>query len=179
MVLFVGRAFQRKGGDLLVAAFRRLREDIPNARLVIVGPDPIGLGRGFEEVGFIDKDAPGGEERLRDIYRTATVYCLPTHYEPFGISFVEAMSHGLPCVGPRSWAVPEIIEDEVTGLLVEPDNEVALAGALARLCRDREAASRMGRAGYERYRQRFTWDRVASLMVEAMCAEPYLSVSPP
>ena len=106
------------------------------------------------------------------LYRSADVFCLPTRFEPFGTSFVEAMGYGLPCVGPKAWAVPEIIEDGRTGYLVPPEDAESFAAALLELLRDSALRRRMGDAGRERAQGRFTWPGIAERMVQAL--EPVL-----
>jgi alpha-maltose-1-phosphate synthase len=168
-VLFVGRDFLRKGGDLLVEALPLVRSSVPGTRLRIVGNRPRGRWPEWVEfTGYLSRDLPREREALDRAYRTATVFSLPTRFEPFGTSFVEAMAYGLPCVGPRAWAVPEIIEDGKTGLLVPPEDPQALADALVRILSDREVARRMGAAGAVRVAEHFTWPRVIDRMLEAV-----------
>ena len=168
-VLFVGRAFARKGGDLLLRAFARVRADVPDARLVVVGPDDIGAAPpGVTCLGFVDKETPEGWRQLADAYANADVFCLPTRFEPFGIAFVEAMFFGLPCIGPDQWAVPEMIEDGVTGLLSPPGDEAALAERMRSLLCDPETAARMGAAGRSRARDHFTWPATIDRMTAVL-----------
>lgn len=165
-VLFVGRQFHRKGGDLLLRAFQGVRSRVPDARLVIVGPPTLDeeLGEGVEFLGFLRKDDPTDAARLLRAYRNADVFCLPTRFEPYGVSFLEAMRFSIPCVGPESWAVPEMVVHEETGILVPPEDECALTEALVRLLTDRETARKMGEAGRSRAEQGFTWDSVVRRM---------------
>jgi alpha-maltose-1-phosphate synthase len=162
-ILFVGRSFERKGGDLLLSAFSTVREHVPDAQLVIAGPSNLDIaGPGIRLLGSLRKEVPEEWAVLRDAYSGASVFCLPTRFEPFGLVFVEAMFFGLPCVGPDSWAVPEIIVSEETGILVPPGDEAALAEALITLLQAPEQARQMGRAGRARAIQRLGWDAVAA-----------------
>jgi glycosyltransferase involved in cell wall biosynthesis len=157
-VLFVGRAFERKGGDVILAAFARVRAELPAARLLIVGPSDLRLDQpGVTCLGFLDKQTPAGWQALCDAYASADVFCLPTRFEPFGIAFLEAMFFGVPCVGPDEWAVPEMIRDGVTGHLATPGDERAFADRLVTLLRDPGAAARMGTEGRRLARESFTW----------------------
>lgn len=168
-VLFVGVEFERKGGDLMLRAFRRVREAIPNARLLIIGPRDLQLDEpGVENLGFLRKDVPSEWERLISAYASADVFCLPTRFEPFGIVYIEAMFFGLPCIGPDAWAIPEMIEDGVTGFLVPPESEEALADRMLRLLGDPAGARRMGQAGYDRATRQFTWKAAASRITAVM-----------
>jgi glycosyltransferase involved in cell wall biosynthesis len=168
-VLFVGRQFHRKGGDLLVESFRRVLRLIPDARLVIAG-QPVGFvgGPGITCIGDLDKDSTDGWSRLVAAYTSADVFALPTRFEPFGIAFIEAMHFGLPCIGPDAWAIPEIIADGETGFAVPIDEADALTDRLVRLLTNRNVARAMGEAGRRRARSLFTWPRVVERMLHVM-----------
>jgi starch synthase len=165
VILFVGRAFHRKGGDLLVRAFSQVQAAVPGSRLIIIGPDmpppEVQQVAGIDFQGFIDKDSAEGRQRLLEAFAQATVFCLPTRFEPFGVVFLEAMHYELPVVAPAAWALPEIVEDGVTGSLVPPENVEALSAALIELLTDPERARRMGMAGKQRLEKQFTWAHVA------------------
>jgi starch synthase len=170
-VLFVGLQFHRKGGDVLVESFRQVRMRLPTAELLLAGV-PIGQveGPGIRCLGALDKNQPAGAAALAAAYASADVFALPTRFEPFGIAFVEAMHFGLPCIGPRAWAVPEIIADGETGFTVPVDDVDSLTDRLLRLLRDPTLARTMGEAGRERARRAFTWPQVVGRMVEVMTA---------
>jgi glycosyltransferase involved in cell wall biosynthesis len=94
--------------------------------------------------------------------RDADVLVHPARWEGFGLVLLEAMRAGLPIVATRVGAIPEVVRDGVTGLLVPPDDPAALAQAIARLCADAGAAARMGSAGFERLREEFSPGRMAA-----------------
>ena len=94
------------------------------------------------------------------------MFCLPTRYEPFGVSFVEAMLAAVPCVGTRSWAIPEIVEEGQTGWLVPDGDVTALADTLRQALGNQKKCAEMGRRGRERALAMFTWDRVADRALE-------------
>jgi glycosyltransferase involved in cell wall biosynthesis len=168
-ILFVGRQFHRKGGDVLVESFLRVRTHLPDARLIIAGQGRGAIsGAGISCIGNLDKNRPDEWLQLVQAYETADVFALPTRFEPFGIAFVEAMHFGLPCVGPDAWAVPEIIDDGETGFTVPVDDVDALADRLLRLLRNPELARSMGDAGRRRARQLFTWPLAVSRMLDVL-----------
>ncbi len=101
-ILFIGKQWERKGGPLVLQAFRGVRAAIPDARLMIVGCTPsipADSAAGVVIVGRVAKESANGQATLSDLYRGADVFCMPSLFEPFGVVFIEAMLHGLPCIG--------------------------------------------------------------------------------
>jgi glycosyltransferase involved in cell wall biosynthesis len=163
IILFIGLEFERKGGYVLLEAFRQVRRELPDARLFIVGPDRNALKieePGVEVFGRIQDQA-----KLKELYRQASVFAMPSLMEPFGLVFLEAMAFGLPCIGSDVDAMPEIIENGKTGYLVPPGQPEMLAARLIDLLRDRQKMQEMGRAGRQRCREEFSWERVGERMM--------------
>ena len=167
-ILFVGTRWEIKGGPVLARAFARVRARRPRARLVVIGPArKPALPEGAEYLGRIPV------EQMAPHFARATIFALPTVREAFGIAFLDAMACGVPCIGAACEAVPEIIDNERTGLLVPPGDDVALAAAIERLLDDRALAARMGELGRLQVEARYTWDRVAERL-ERLLAAPAL-----
>ncbi len=167
-ILFIGREFERKGGDVLLAAFAKIRETITNARLLIAGPrDRIDVPEGAEWLGFLDRTKPEHWRKLREAFASASVFTLPARHEPFGLVVLEAMYAGLPVVATRIGALQEMVEDGVTGYLVAPGNIDALVVALLAVLTDPQAAG-MGRSGRARAQQAYSWSGVTSAMANLM-----------
>jgi glycosyltransferase involved in cell wall biosynthesis len=112
----------------------------------------------------------------------AAVFCFVSlWHEPFGIPLIEAMAAGLPVIATRAGAFPEIVEDGVTGLLVERGDTQGLATALDQLLGDPERRRRMGEAGRQRVRERFLWDHAVARLEQlysAAVANPIGQVTP-
>lgn len=98
-------------------------------------------------------------------YAKASLAIVPSVYEGFGFPAGEAMACGLPVISTTGGALPEVVGD--AGILVPPANPKALVNAILRLIDDPELAKKMGRDGYKRVRDRFTWKRAAEMTVEA------------
>ena len=162
-VLFVGREFRRKGGESLLAAFERVRSELPAATLHLVGSQ-----ERFELAGVVNHGKVSGESELAALYADARVFTLPSLYEPYGLVLIEAMAHGLPCVGTAVQSIPEILDGGEAGLLVPPADPDALAVALLRLLRDDRLATEVGEAGRRRVERELTWDRVAQRMAPVL-----------
>lgn len=157
-VLFIGREFERKGGRILLAAWERVHAQRPEAELRVAGPrqDPIGdFGRGVHYMGKLTR------AQLAQEYRSASVFVLPSLFEPWGFVFIEAMGYGLPCIGADCCAMPEIIDAGVSGLLAGPGDPDSLARVMLELLGDPARARAMGAAGHAKAQQHYTWDRVA------------------
>lgn len=163
-ILFIGNDFVRKGGLVLLEAFRAVRAAVPGVRLQLVGTDPrIQQADGVEVLGRIyDR---GTIERL---YRQASVFALPSYFDPFPLVLLEAMAFGLPTVSTSSCGIPEIVEDGRTGTLVPTGDAAALATALIATLTDPVTARHQGLAGRSRVERLYTWDAVVDRMTPAL-----------
>jgi glycosyltransferase involved in cell wall biosynthesis len=162
VALFVGIHFERKGGDVLLRAWEMVRKRLPEAELWVVGPKhrpPAAQQPGVRWHGFISD-----RQQLADMYRRATVFVLPSLFEPYGLVFLEAMGHGLPCIGTERGGIREAIDDGIDGLLVPAGEPEPLADALTSLLGDPEQATAMGSRGHMKVLKEHTWDRVVDRM---------------
>jgi len=148
--LFMGRQAARKGGDLVLQAFARVRAVLPRApslRHRRPSPGPL---EGVE----ICPLAPSDE--VASIYAAADVFVNPPRAEGFGFTNAEAQGHGLPVISTRIGAVPEVVDDGRSGLLVPPNDSVAVAAAMRRLGEDAGLRKSMGEAARAHFERRFT-----------------------
>ena len=173
VALFVGIDFERKGGPVLLRAWRAVRERLPDAELWIVGPKrrPAAAEQpGVRWHGFVSD-----RKRLAELYGQATAFVLPSLFEPWGGVLMEARGHGLPCIGTDRGGFRESIDDGVNGVLVPAGEAEPLAEALVNLLGDPDRAARMGRHGHREVLTEHTWERVADRMapyIEQAAAEP-------
>jgi starch synthase len=156
--ILVGVDFERKGGLEVLAAWPGVRSAVPGAELVVAGVAQQAKLEGVHWAGRV------GPAELTALYNRATVFVCPTLWDPWGLVFHEAMAHGLPCIGTDRFAVPEIIADGETGLLVPPRDAGAVEAALIALLGDPERARRMGAEAERRVRAEATWSAVAGRM---------------
>jgi glycosyltransferase involved in cell wall biosynthesis len=159
IVGFVGRLEPRKGPLDLARAAPLLQAERPQARVVFVGDDPFEVDAGYTEAV---RTAPAVEhhgwvEDAASLMSHLDVLVLPSYDEPFGTVLAEAMAAGTPVVATRVGGLAEVVEDGVSGLLVEPGRPEELARAIATVL-DRRAA--MAPAARERA-QRFGADAYA------------------
>ena len=154
---------RRKGVDVLLEAAAIAQAPL---RLEILGdgPERTVLEARARELG-LDAVFAGYVGDVRERLREADIFVLPARAENLPMAILEAMATGLPVVSTRVGGNAELVEDQVNGLLVEPDDASALASALDRLATDPAARSRMGNAGYERVRHEFEAGATARRMV--------------
>jgi glycosyltransferase involved in cell wall biosynthesis len=169
-ILFVGVDWERKGGPELLAAFERVRAAHPKARLSIVGCDPRIDAPGVSVFGRLPL------EEVSSHYQRASVFCLPTRREPFGVVLIEALQYGLPVVATRVGAVPDLIRDGENGFLVEPGDVEQLTNRLCQLQEDHDRRTEMALVAQQEARAIHTWTAVANRMADAiqqvMAAKP-------
>lgn len=183
-ILFVAVEFERKGGRVLLPAFKRVREKLPNAVLHVLGTrtaPPVDLPmEGVKWHGFMRKEVAEEAAVIGDLYRRCSVFVLPSFYEPFGISVSEAMLYGIAPVITGDWGVAEKVVPGVSGLHVKAGDEDSLAAALLELLGDRAKAEAYGRAARQRGLDTFTWQSVVRCLgvaLEEMRQEPPVSAN--
>lgn len=171
-ILFVGRMEKRKGFRYLMRAFPYIVDAVPDARLIVAGAfekedkEPFvryARMHGLSSVKFVGRVT---EEELPRYYKTCDVFCAPsTGFESFGIVLLEAMAAGKPIVASNIRGYRSVMEDGQEGLLVEPENEHAIADAIIRLLRDPGLRQEMGQRG-RRKALRYDWPLVARQVLD-------------
>jgi glycosyltransferase involved in cell wall biosynthesis len=106
------------------------------------------------------------QKEVDRLLQAADVFVAPSRYESFGLIFLEAMRWGTPVVGTTAGGIPEIVRNGESGLLVQPENPIALAGALTSLLRDSELRRNLGMAGRRRAEEEFSVERMAQRVLE-------------
>jgi glycosyltransferase involved in cell wall biosynthesis len=154
-ILFIGRDFERKGGIILLRAFREVRRRVKAAKLIIVGSTPKVTEDGVVVRGFVDE-----KEKLR-LFREASLYVMPSFYEPAGHVFAEAMAYKIPCIGSTKNAIPEIIDEGENGFIVPPNDYVKLASRITYLLTNEDLIKSMGKNAQRKAKKIFTWNKVA------------------
>ena len=165
-VIFVGRLVPEKGPQFLVEAMASILVEFPSAKLVLAGDGPMegdirhrvyqsGLGRIVTLAGRLD------DEGLRSLYKKAWVAVFPSSYEPFGIVALEAMATGVPCIAGDAGGLREVVINGRTGLLVQPSDPEALAGAVKALLQNRVWAKEMAAEARDRAESEYSWDDIA------------------
>ncbi len=163
--LYVGRLVYEKGIQVLLRAWRRIRDRV-DARLVIAGS-----GGYFEELhslavdlGVADATMFAGfisDEEREQLYRVADVAVFPSLYEPFGIVALEAFAANCPVVATRAGGLGEVIKPHETGILVDPDTSEGLSWGILHTLQYPDWARARAANAMREVQSRFTWPRIA------------------
>lgn len=163
-MLFVGRVVYQKGLDLLFHALGRLNHLPWTLRVVGDGPQRLPLEKLARQLDIADRITFVGwlkGDALVDEYHHANLFPYPSRHEGMPNAVLEAMASGLPVIASRIAGNEELVLDNKTGILLEPENQQALEDALETLMADPEQRAAMGTAGQTRAAERYTWERMA------------------
>lgn len=164
-VLWVGTPEPRKNAAALERAFRLVRREMGGVHLVMAGPwlaDPafdgvIAADDGVIRPGFVTDD------ELSQLYSEASCFVFPSRYEGFGLPLLEAMACGTPVIASNTGAMPEVVGD--AGLLVDPDDDAAIASTVTSVLSSPALAADLRQRGLERAHE-FTWAHAAALTAD-------------
>ena len=166
-ILFVGGDFLRKGGDTLLQAFQLLRCDFPDATLSVVTKSE-NAGDGMPGV-TVHRGLTPNSPALLGQYEAANIFAFPTRGDCLPLAVMEALASGLPVVTTCVGALAEAVEDGLTGSVVEPNDPVALATALAAFASDPDRITRMSAFCSKRAAHRFdsaiNYNRLIDLLI--------------
>jgi colanic acid/amylovoran biosynthesis glycosyltransferase len=183
-ILCVGRLVHLKGQSLLIEGVATLRRRGVDAHLTLVGDGPkrpeleeqaarLGVSGAVTFAGAVGQDSVGA------YYASADVFALPSMAEGLPVVFMEALAYELPAVATRIMGIPEIVEDEKSGILITPGRLDELVDALERLLTDSELRARLGKEGRRRVLAEFDVDRSAERLRELFASMPGVAQSVP
>ena len=182
LILFIGRFDRHKGGDLVIEAFGRVLQEIPQAELAFAGPDygytdPAGRSWTLEQ--FVHDRLPGALESgkvtllgrqpfsvLAALRRKAMVTTVCSRYENAPRALIEAMSYGCPIVAAKVGGIPEILDDQRDGLLHRSEAPDDLAAGIITLLKNPVRAQQLGANAAVTCERRFHPEIIAKQTVE-------------
>lgn len=171
LVFSVGRLQQEKGAHVIVEAAPRVLAQMPQTRFVIAGTGSMGdyLRRRVWELGVADRVNIAGfvtdDDRNR-LLKVADVAVFPSLYEPFGIVALEAMAAKCPVVVSDVGGLGEVVEHQVTGITIYPDNVASLAWGVLQTLGDQQAAQQRAENAYRIAKAEYSWDHIARHTVD-------------
>jgi glycosyltransferase involved in cell wall biosynthesis len=165
IVLFVGRLVYEKGVHVLIQSVPKVLENV-NAKFIIVGDGymknsllemvrNMGLAQKVFFTGFLD------DETLKKLQRCADVTVVPSLYEPFGIVAIEAMAAKSPVVVSEVGGLAEIVEHDVTGVKVYPNDPNSLTWGITRVLLNEAYATRLKENAYKKAVEVFNWEKIS------------------
>jgi len=151
-----------KGLDLLVDAFKLLRRENENVRLAIVGNDY------YKGVEGIDVYIDYPREKTKELFRSCTLYTMPSRNEPNGITYLEALCNKAPIVGLNRFSIPEFTNNGEWGFLCENEDPLELATVIADALSDKLRLKGMGLKGQEFVMNNYKWEKVVEFILNSM-----------
>ncbi len=156
-ILFVGRDFKRKGGYIVVEAFKELKKRRKDAELYVAGPKENPIHETIDGYHFMgDCDY----KKTAELFNLCDVFCMPSYFEAYGLVFVEALSFGLPVIARNAYEMPYLIEDGKTGLLLKKDDVIVLSEMMDSLLSDTDIKKNILERSHF-YLSEYSWDKVA------------------
>jgi glycosyltransferase involved in cell wall biosynthesis len=159
LVLFIGRLERRKGIDLILQAAPDILAENRDAALVIAGRDREDWATRFHEgvprelhsrMIFLGEVSDATREKL---FAHAQCVLFPSRYESFGLVPLEAFVHGCPVVATRAGAIPEVVQDQRSGILVPPDDPAAMAAAVRSILSDKKLRTKLSKGAHDRVKE--------------------------
>ena len=161
-ILFNGSDFERKGGELVIAAFKQVKQVIPEAKLVIIGKKLASCENGIDNPGSISI------ADTRSLLLKTDLVVAPAYCEPFGLFLVEAMNYGVPCIVSANGGMPEIVDNEVNGVVIDLPTSDLLATQIIRLLSNVSLLKSMSIQAREKVRTKFNWSNIAKNIIQTL-----------
>jgi len=176
VLLTVGRLISSepgKGVDSVIRVLSDILKVVPDVFYVVIGGGDLQprLKELAEESPARDRILFIGKlklEQLRQYYSRSDIFVMPSRQEGFGVVFLEAMALGKPVIAGNHGGAPEIVQNGVTGFLVNPDDPQALADRLIQLLRDESLSRKMGDAGRQRVEENYTFSRFQEKLIHIL-----------
>lgn len=162
-ILCTGADFERKGSDLVLAAFDQVKAIIPEARLVIIGIKLASASDGVESLGQVVSQA-----EMRQIYLNSDLVVAPSRCDPFPALVLEAMNFGTPCIVSNVDGLPEMVDHDVNGIVVNQPTPDLLAEQITSLLSDVTTLTKMSQRAREKVKTQFTCEIVAQKILQPL-----------
>jgi len=168
VVLYLGRLAPYKGVQFLMRAVPLVLREVPNAKFLVAGSmryDTLnlhGIAKSLDIESSVIFTGFVPNRLVPKLYACCDVFCYPSLWEGFGLTPGEAEASGKPVVAFNTCAIPEVVEDGRTGILVEPKNYIQLASAIVSLLKDWDLRRKMGLEARRRVLRLFSWDNAVN-----------------
>ena len=159
IILFVGIDFDRKGGKIVLEAFEILKKRVKNVKLVIVGPQRQNVK--LKDIQDVEILGNVNREKLSKIFSMASLFCMPSEFEAYGLVFPEALSFGVPCIGRDAYEMRYFIEEGKNGYLLKEDSPQVLSEIMYKALNNSEMKLNVEKE-IVNIKSKYSWDNVAS-----------------
>ena len=171
LILFCGYKNYEKGALSILKSIPYILKQIKKVYFVFIGPSTIAFNQELSKITKLEKariinftpDNLTGyfDKKKLTAFKEADIYLMPSRSDAFGISFLEAWSAGKPVIGARIGATPEVIRENIDGLLVQFDNPEDIAEKVITLLKNKKLRKKYGMTGQLKVSQKYTWDIIA------------------
>jgi len=171
LILYCGNKNYEKGAISILKSIPLILEKIKNVYFVFIGPSSKAYNRELSKIlkfkrariiNFTPDNLTGYYDKKKiAAFKEADLYLMPSRTDAFGIAFLEAWAAGIPVIGARIGATPEVIRENIDGLLVEFDNPLDIAQKVIKLIKNKRLKKKLGLAGQHKVSQSYTWDIIA------------------
>lgn len=164
-ILFNGSDFERKGGDLVLAAFKKVKQAIPDAKLVVIGIKINTSIDGVENPGKISSTS-----ELKNLFLQSDLVIAPARCEPFGVFLVEAMNYGVPCIVSANNAngITHFLTHEIDSIITHEPTPDFLANSAINLLNNTQLLNSMSEAARRNVKTQLNWNNIAKNISEVL-----------
>jgi glycogen synthase len=166
-ILFNGSEFTRKGGELVLEAFKLVKQALPESKLVVIGKKLSTPMAGVENPGPI-----GSLEEMRQLLLGTDLVVAPGRCDPFPSFVIEAMNYGVPCLVSGQDGMPEIVDHGINGLVVDPLTPERIAETIIHLLKDQPALAALSRQARQKVKTELNYRCVAAKILDIMATLP-------
>ncbi|RUT03105.1 hypothetical protein DSM106972_054130 [Dulcicalothrix desertica PCC 7102] len=166
-ILFNGSDFDRKGGDVVLDAFKMVKKVFPKAKLVVIGKKLTQTIDGVENPGDIRS-----EYTLQNLFLQSDLVVAPARCEPFGVFLVEAMNYGVPCIVSSNDAngITDFLADGVDSIIINQPNPEDLAHHIINLFKNCNVLKSISKAAQNKVRSQLNWNKISDQVLQVLLA---------
>jgi glycogen synthase len=162
-ILFNGADFERKGGDLVIAAFKHIKKALPAAKLVIIGKKITAIEEGVDNPGKIKSLS-----EMRKLFLDTDLVIAPGRCDPFPTFAIEAMNYGVPCLVSNNDGMPEIVDRDINGAVVDDLTPEAIAEKAIDLLNNIPVLTSMSHQARHKVKHHFNCDIIARKIIQTL-----------
>lgn len=162
-ILFNGSDFKRKGGDLVLDAFDKVKKAIPEAKLVIIGKKLSISKDGIDNPGHISSRSD-----VHNLFLKTDLVVAPAYCDPFPTFLMEAMNYGIPCVVSDNDGMPEIVDHTINGIVIHQPTADLLANHLINLLDNPSTLTSMSQAARAKVKTKLNWNNIAKTIATVL-----------